>query len=53
MWILFVISFIPEYNDYKVVEFNRYNTRQQCDINQAVLRATFEDNELTACAWQN
>ena len=52
MWILFVITLVPEHNVYKATEFNRYNTRQQCNINHAVLSANFEDNELAACAWQ-
>ena len=49
MWILFVLSFIPEYNEYKVTEFNRYDSQKQCLINQAVLEATFEQGEKAIC----
>ena len=49
MWVLFVLSFIPEYNEYKVTEFNRYVSQKQCEINQAVLEATFEQNEKAIC----
>ena len=49
MWVLFVLSFVPEFNYYKVTEFNRYTTNQQCEINKAVLETLFENNEVAAC----
>ena len=52
MWILLIISFIDDSNEYKVTEFNRYETRLQCNINEAVLQARFEEKELTACVWE-
>lgn len=45
MWILFIVSFVTEHNEYKVTEFNRYVTQQQCSINAAVLETTFENDE--------
>ena len=48
MWILLIINFIDDSNEYKVTEFNRYETRLQCNINEAVLQARFEETELTA-----
>ena len=49
MWVLLVISYISEYNDYKVTEFNRYANQNQCIINQTVLESTFKDNEKAVC----
>ena len=49
MWILFVLSFVPELKEYKVTEFNRYDSQKQCTINQAVLEATFEQGEKAIC----
>jgi len=53
VWILLIISFIPEHNEYRGTEFNRYNTQQQCDINLAVLQVSFEDNEGAVCYYEN
>jgi hypothetical protein len=52
MWVLFVVSFIAEQNEYKVTEFNRYITQQQCSINAAVLEATFENDEGVVCYYE-
>jgi hypothetical protein len=49
MWILFVISFVPEFNEYKVIRFNTYTTSQQCEINSAVLKTTFTEGERAIC----
>jgi hypothetical protein len=52
MWILFVISFVPDLNEYKVTKFNTYNNRTQCEINQTVLKALFEEDEKAVCVYE-
>lgn len=51
MWVLFVISYIADYDDYKITEFNRYETQNFCNINQAVLESSFTDNEAATCVF--
>lgn len=53
MWVLLVMSYVLEVDDYKLTEFNRYDTRKQCDINVAVLEATFENNEVAICYYED
>jgi hypothetical protein len=49
MWILLVVSFISEHNEFKVTEFSRYESEQQCFINQTVLKASFTEGEKAIC----
>jgi len=53
MWILFIVSFIAEHNEYKVTEFNRYVTNQQCSISAAVLKTIVENDEGVVCYYEN
>lgn len=49
MWTLFIISFVAEFDEYKVTKFNTYETTQQCEINRAVLETTFTEGEKAVC----
>ena len=51
MWVLFVISYIAEYDDYKITEFARYETQNFCNATQAVLESNFSENEATTCVF--
>jgi uncharacterized protein YvpB len=49
MWTLFIISFVADFDEYKVTKFNSYITSQQCEINKAVLEKTFTEDEKVVC----
>lgn len=51
MWVLLVISYIVEFDDYKVTEFHRYSEHSHCEVSEAVLTSMFEDNEIAKCVY--
>ena len=53
MWVLIVLTYVFEMDDYRLTEFNRYDTRQQCDINAAVLETTFQNGEVAICYYDD
>jgi len=53
MWVLIVLTYVFEMDDYRLTEFNRYYTRQQCDINAAVLETTFQNGEVAICYYDD
>lgn len=52
MWILLVVSYIADYDEYKATKFNTYNTNQQCEINRVVLETTFTEGEKAVCVYE-
>ena len=52
MWILLIVSYIADYDEYKATKFNTYNTNQQCEINRVVLETTFTEGEKAVCIYE-
>jgi len=48
MWVLFVISTVMEY-DVKFTRYDEYQSAMGCSIEQAVLQASFQEDEEAFC----
>jgi hypothetical protein len=51
MWVLLVISYITDFDEYKVTEFHRYSEQLHCEVSEAVLTSQFEENEIAKCVY--
>ena len=49
MWILFVISFVPEFGEPKFTQYSEYKTEWACNNAAAELEKTFVSGEKVLC----
>lgn len=49
MWTLFVLAWMPDIGEYKAVIYDEYPDQMVCHIEQAVLEATFLNDEIALC----
>lgn len=49
MWILVILSTIYGTDEVKITHYDLYQNETKCRIEQAVLEATFENQEVAVC----
>lgn len=52
-WALLVVSYITDFDEYKVTYYNSYTSEVSCQTNRAVLEASFTEGESAICAMGN
>jgi hypothetical protein len=50
IWTLFVISFIPEFNEVKYTRYKEFATEQACLDALQDMQSTFKNNESVDCS---
>jgi hypothetical protein len=52
MWTLWIVSSVIGSTEPKYTQYETFETAMSCHIEQAVLEATFENNEVAICTEQ-